>query len=123
MSTLQEKILSKIHSKWGKECEPKTQSDGSIEISCGRHGCRLDHYMCGDEDCSCEEQEGWCEEAWEEDVVRPIEKDFKEWAKKTFSSKIVENLTPTVDEKGWLRILYIPSQPDSDTQQKEIKKK
>lgn len=81
-------------------------NDGSVHIDCGRYCERLDHYTCGDEDCSCDEAEGWCEDTWEEECVRPITKAFDEWAQKHVPGDIAASCS--VGEKGYLYVEFKP---------------
>lgn len=90
-------------------------TDGSVHVDCGRLTGRLDHYTCGNEGCECEDNEGWCEEGWEENCVRPIEKEFDEWKKQHVTSAM--EAWGSVGEKGWFYVTLKLVEKPSDKEE------
>lgn len=102
--------------------ESTTQKDdGSAEIDCGRLTERLDHFTCGEEDCSCEEKEGWCEDAWEEECVRPLKEEFAEWMAKNLKDEPF-TATCSVCEKGGFYIYITPTRAAEAAEEPEAKR-
>lgn len=100
---MMEGIIDQLKKDYEVESVDKNKDGSSVNVNCGRLTGRLDHYMCGEEDCGCYEAEGWCEDAWEENCVRPIEKEFDEWKKKHITDASIE-AWGSVDEKGWFYV-------------------
>lgn len=95
--------------------------DGSVEVDCGRLTGRLDLYTCGNEGCECEENDGWCEEAWVENCAGPIEKKFKEWKKQYLTDGI--EAWGSVGEKGWFYVTLKPVKKPQPQEEEQPSKK
>lgn len=126
MSDSFEAIESEITSEFNPDKVTKQSTDETTFI-CNHATYRLDHYMCGDEDCECYESEGWCEEQWREECEAPLLKSVDEWVKKTFSDETLEkySIKPSVCEKGGLYITLslMEAASKKDGEEKEPEKK
>lgn len=97
----------------------ETLKDGTVIIYCDAVTERLDHYVCGDEDCNCHsyEAEGHCEAAWQVECVDPVIEEFSELKHRYFSLlKTEENndenetfqVSASVCDKGSLIVTVNP---------------
>lgn len=98
-----ETVCHPISSHFDATVSRKTQDQADLMVY--YYTAREDHFMCGSSDCSCDEQEGWCDK-WAEECEAPALHDFDEFVKKTFDEAIHKefNMGADVGEKGTLFI-------------------
>ena len=80
---------------------------------------RLDHYMCGRPCCDCEDEEGWCEDVWEDKYVRPIKKGFDEWKKQHLTDNFEASMS--LSEKGVFYVILRNSEKEENPETDEKK--
>lgn len=80
-----------------------SKGGGVWTLECGRPAQRHDHYMCGEDWCECNEQEGYCED-WYADEVAPFMESWQEFRNKHFPAEF--KIEASVSEKGFLYITF-----------------
>lgn len=112
-------VANKFNLYFGGDITETT--DDAIEVECEHFTERMDHFICGDSDCECDEEEGWCDK-WNDECEIPAHEEVQEFLKTQFDEKERENfvLDVHVGEKGTLYLTF--KSKEREPEKKKAKK-